>query len=68
MSMKTTKTVEFFNQNKNKDKPSSKSKSWNKKNKNKNTTNANKNPTKFYYKEEIKQSYDKKKKSKTYLE
>jgi len=30
------------------------------KNKNKNTTCANKNPTRFYYKEETKQGYDKK--------
>jgi hypothetical protein len=29
-------------------------------NKNKNTTCANKNPTKFYYKKETKQGYDKK--------
>jgi hypothetical protein len=30
------------------------------KNKNKNTTCVNKNPTRFYYKEETKQGYDKK--------
>jgi hypothetical protein len=53
MSMNTTKTIRFFNQNYNKGKLSSKSRSWNKENKNKNTTNENKNPTKHYCKKKI---------------
>jgi hypothetical protein len=58
--MNTTKTIRFFNKSENKGRLSIKSKLWNKKNKNKNITNANKNSTRFYYKEETKQSYNKK--------
>jgi peptide methionine sulfoxide reductase MsrA len=58
--MNTTKIIRFSNKSENKGMPSSKSKLWNKNNKNKNITNKNKNPTRFYYKEETKQDYNKK--------
>ncbi len=60
MNTKPTKITRFSNQNKKKSKPNLKSKLWNKKNKSKNVTHANKNPRRFYCKEEIEQSYDKK--------